>query len=144
MERGLSELALTPHQADRLVVQARRLLDDLQTDYRWVHSVAYGKTRYSSEGSAPKHRGAVSDPTGGIVTSTDKHYARRALVNATDALADAIRAMQSARYDLAHALPDREPTPTVLGRAAVTRAELAESQAAKVRRESRGEGWGDG
>ena len=137
--------ALTPHEVDRIASRLRAVLDQITTEYRWVHTIAYGSSRRGEtlEGSM-KHPSGPSDPTGGIVSSTDKLYARRALIRTTDALTDALAEATSARYSLTHALVDREPAPAQIGRSMLTRAQLAESRAAKSRREDRGEGWGDG
>ena len=137
--------ALHPREVDRKIREIKSLIEEIQPQYWWAHGFSYGPTRQpdSIDGGAPPARGSVSDQTGGIATSTEKALARRALVNATDTIEEAIAALKSARYVLDHAMPDREPMPSQMLPAMVTRAELADSRGAKVRREAAGRGWGE-
>jgi len=127
-----------------MLVTMVSLMGEIIKEYRWVHGAAFGPARGGDKLEGGKHVGDPSDPTGGAVASVDREKARRALVSCTDTLTQAISELRSARYTLRHAHPDREPMPGQMGRAMVTRMEYAESQAAKGRREGRGEGWGEG
>lgn len=137
--------ALPPPELDYLLAEIRMLTRSISHEYRWVHGAAHARTVGEEAKVATT---SPSDPTGSIaVDSRDKGRMRaqlyRTIEDARRALAELEHASASLRAGAA-----RDPGGVRFEALRYPRTalqeELKDSRAAKVRREERGEGWGEG
>ena len=136
---------MTPGEFDRAANQLIEQLARASVSYRWSHASAFGKAVHGDGGGV---RSGVSDQTGDIATSNPRDTLRYGMKVAVSDLVDAVAAMREANYMLDRAISAVDTSGSADLKLAdqfrVSRAELADSKAAKERRIERGEGWGEG
>ena len=123
--------------------RAGNLSSTLVEAFRWAASMGYGG---GGSGEAKRYSlGDVSDPTAGAVESKARSIQRKEYRTATTLALDAVVRLtgaQAALERLAKAAEVRNPEESEVGPRVITKAELAEAEAAKRKRENRREGWG--
>lgn len=117
-------------------------------EYKWAWGITAGSGggRGSRELVGIVHGGSGSDPTGSTAVSEEVARMERLMVEAARQVEAALSGMIAARQGLYRAV--RANGELELGVAGstgmVSRLELDDAKAAKLRRQARGEGWGMG
>lgn len=129
-----------PAELNRKLAMIEALVRDIRKEYAWTHGWANSPGR-SGDSLEGKISGGDNDEVGSIVVSRDKAAARRKLQQASANLDEALALTRVAWFQLQKAIKQRDPMPTKMGPALLSRADRRESHAAQQRREARGEGF---
>jgi hypothetical protein len=118
----------------------------LQAAYRWAHESSYGPSVSEERNSVSEND--PNDPTGNVAIATQRERIRFACRRALSDVKAAVAEVREANYTLGVAMAAADHTPSADVPAGTKRTvgprELGALRAAKQRRESRGQGWGDG
>lgn len=131
----------TPREIERKLAAIEEFCREVREDYRWSYPWSRARSRSGEGGKTTK--GTVNDETGNVAFARDKVHARAAMRHTANMIDHAFADLRSAAGVMRKAMGDKEPEVRPLEPAFVSRAELAESRAAKQRREAEGRGWGE-
>lgn len=130
----------TVREFERRIREIERMCADLREDYRWAYPWAYSRNRGGDSGKVTQ--GTVNDEVGNVAIAPDKNAVRAGMRHAAAMCSHALDDLRSGLGALQ--IRDRDPEQRPLEPSYLTRAERAESEAAKRRREAESRGWGEG
>jgi hypothetical protein len=133
---------MTRAKVERALDDLERMAPEIRDSRRWAKNAAYDRRVRSSTGT----RAGKSDPTATVATGEAQQALRDALHELDMAILASAHSILTAHNKVERALRRTDP------RHEITRdrfpsepvAEVRKAQAAKMRREGRGEGWGTG